>query len=115
MDKLIYRNDKGRLCVVATGGEVKRPFGETWISYARKATEGKGRAVNRVIFKEEEEKTDPMLEINNLTQYQKSPAMEVRERIEKRISERIDEALVTVPAKMLLDHPGILTQERNED
>ncbi|KAJ1500897.1 hypothetical protein HMI54_010432 [Coelomomyces lativittatus] len=107
IDKLIYRNDKGRLCVVATGGEVRRPFGETWIAYARKATEGKGRVVNRVIYQMEEEK-ESVLEINNLTQYQKSPAMEVREQIEKKISEKIDEALVTVPAKMLLDHPGIL-------
>ncbi|KAJ1498279.1 hypothetical protein HMI56_005075, partial [Coelomomyces lativittatus] len=66
IDKLIYRNDRGRLCVVATGGEVRRPFGETWISYARKATEGKGRVVNRVIYQEEEENKS-VLEINNLT------------------------------------------------
>ncbi|KAJ1506205.1 hypothetical protein HMI54_005263, partial [Coelomomyces lativittatus] len=78
--------------------EVKKPFAGTWILYAKKATEGKGSVVNHVIFKEEEENISAF-KIKNLMQYPKSIVMEVWEQIEKKISDQIDEALVTVPAK----------------
>ncbi|KAJ1496657.1 hypothetical protein HMI55_005908, partial [Coelomomyces lativittatus] len=55
LEKLIYRNERGRLCVVATGEEVRKPYGETWISYARNATEEKKINLNCIIYQEEEE------------------------------------------------------------
>ncbi|KAJ1499673.1 hypothetical protein HMI54_011496, partial [Coelomomyces lativittatus] len=110
LDKLIYRNERGRLCVVATGGEVRRPYGDTWITNARKVTEEKKKAVNHISAESRNMEVNQVY--NQERTYQKTGPIMARERVEQKIVERIENSMISIPVKELLEHPGILYQMR---
>ncbi|KAJ1502503.1 hypothetical protein HMI54_006763 [Coelomomyces lativittatus] len=90
-------------------------IGDTWIQYAKKITEQNKSAINHISFQQVEvESKKQVTNIYNETSIQKSTTMLGREQAEKKIVEKINESMVNIQVKDLLQHPGILYQLRGE-